>query len=156
MIDQNWHAAVQQWLYGLCPQEAVAVCLPAYRPDLVERLALLLGLSFFDFRRERMAPLGWEAARLPLSCIDDCALDVMKSGQKGVMMQNAEALLAAYGEAERRAWLASVFSRSWPERFVLPLVLFQNELPGYAGRRFVLSPKLLPAESLLDRLQSLH
>ena len=47
------------------------VCLPEYRPELVQVLATRLELDHFDFRALVMAPLGAGAGRLSLATLDD-------------------------------------------------------------------------------------
>src|SRR5690242_18829499 len=54
------------------------VALHEYRPALVQAIAGGLGLAFVDFRAERLAPLGWEAAKLPL---DDLTREIEVRGR---------------------------------------------------------------------------
>ena len=135
--------------------QAIALSLPAYRPDLTERLARQLGARFCDFRRSRLMPLGWNAATLPLHALDDTVIEEM-SGGLPLVLHNCEALLSLVTPAARRVWFADALSKTWPAKLLLPLVLYSGDLPdGAAGRIVTLKTDDLPPESLLDRLPDL-
>lgn len=126
---------------------------PAYRPDLVEAMAAALGCAHVDFRRERMAPMKFDAHRLELEEIEVCALE--RSAGAGVVLHNAEALLAAKPAAERRDWLLRFLDVPRSNLVVLPLALFGKELADHP-RLIRLTPEDLPAESLLTQLTSMR
>lgn len=135
--------------------EALALSLPAYRPDLLERLAKRLDARFCDFRRSHLMPLGWNAASLPLQALDDAALDEM-SGGKPLVLQNCEALLSLVTPAARKAWFRQALCKTWPAKLLLPVVLYSGDLPDEPGGHIVtLEPEDLPPESILDRLSGL-
>lgn len=129
------------------------VVFPAYRPDLVEDLALTLGCAFVDFRRERLAPLGPEAHRLSLEAINACAAE--RANDRGVVLQNAEALLAAKSSEDRRAWLADFTHTPRSGIVILPLAIFGEDAPQ-DGRVIRLAQDGLPQESLLRQLSSIR
>ena len=126
------------------------VAMPQYRPDLIQQMAAALDLDFFDFRAEVLLPLGWEAGQLGLEALDDEI--AMRSNAHGLVVHNAEALLAAKDEAARRAWLQTFVTRDWPHPVVIPVVIFQGDLPLQAQRFHRFDPDTLPNETLLARL----
>jgi hypothetical protein len=128
------------------------VVFPAYRPDLVEDLALALGCRFVDFRKERMMPLGTGAHRLALEAIGACADE--RANATGIVMQNAEALLAARSGEERQRWLSSFVETARGGIVILPLAVFGGDAPVHE-RVLRLSQDVLPPESLLRQLSSL-
>lgn len=129
------------------------VTFPSYRPDLVEDLARALGCAHVDFRRERMAPLGMAAHRLALDAIEACADE--RSNGRGVVLQNAEALLAARSEDERKDWLAAFVSAPGARIVVVPLAVFGAHAPEHP-HVLRLRPDDIPAESLLMQLASMR
>jgi len=133
-------------------ESGFVVVFPSYRPDLVEDLARALGTAFVDFRRSRLAAHGMAAHRLSLEEIERCASDC--ANERGIVLHNAEALLAARSQDERRAWLAMFLARPRQGIVVLPLALFGDEVPDHA-RVVRLSSEEVPAESLLRQLSSL-
>lgn len=124
--------------------------MPEYRPDLVRIAAEALGLAFFDFRAAVMAPLGWQAAGLPLAALDERI--AAETARGPVLVHNAEALLAAKPAAERRGWLLDFVARDWPAAAVVPLAVLTGEVPE--GRDRVVGLAELPASNLLMRLWS--
>lgn len=150
MVESRWLSGFRDWLEQ-CPAAAVAACFPAYRPDLVQVLADRLGAHLVDFRKERLAPLGWQAAALPLAALGEAAEQAMRQGRP-VVLQNAESLLAVHGGAARRAALSGLLSRPWPERLILPLFLYTADLPRGFAAAHVFDPAILPEESLVLRL----
>lgn len=128
------------------------VAFPQYRPVLVRILADALGLDFVDFRASRMAALGWDAAALPLSALDTAIERHCEQTGRGVLLHNAEALLATKGAHERGAWLAGFVTRDWPVPAVVPVAVYGTELPAGSRRICSLDPAVLPPESFLVRL----
>ena len=125
---------------------------PSYRPDLVEELAPALGFTYVDFRATRLAPLRLEAHRLGLDAIE-AAIDGVEGA--GVVVHNAEALLAAKGETERRAFLAAFLTRARERPAILPMTLFGRETPD-SPRHVTFLPGELPEETLLSQLGSMR
>ncbi len=128
--------------------------MPEYRPELVQAIASRFGLAYRDFRRECMAPRGARAARLPLAELDGF-LERAGAAQ-GLVVQNAEALLAVKSGGERRAWLARFVRGERPHPVLLPLVLFASDAPDEEDRVIRLDASALPQSTLLMRLASMR
>ena len=127
--------------------------LPAYRPDLVDDVGRTLALAHVDFRRERMAPLGMAAHKLELSAIADCVRE--RSNDHGIVLHNAEALLATRPEAVRRDWLRAFLAEEHANLVLLPLALYGHEVDDNPRIiRFAASD--LPEETLLRQLSSMR
>jgi hypothetical protein len=150
-----WQKLVRDGLAKVAADRCVVVVFPEYRPDLVEQMARVIKLVHVDFRRERMAPLGWNAAELPLDTLNDTAVSAMAGGS-GVVLQNAEALLATRTAEERRGWFTRALDRSWPAQLVLPVTLFGVDLPPRDGQVVVLPRGSLPEEKILSRLATMR
>jgi hypothetical protein len=150
-----WLKFVHEALAKVPADRCFVVVFPEYRPDLVEQMARSIKLAHVDFRRERMAPLGWNAAELPLEALDDAGLSAMSNGS-GVVLQNAEALLATQPADDRRAWFARALDRSWPAQLVLPVTLFSADLPADREQVAVLPRGSLPEEKILSRLATMR
>ena len=129
---------------------AYFVVMPGYRPELVTALAEALGMAVRDVRAEHMRPLGWEAGRMPLAALTDSIRQ--RCGPEGLVVQNAEALLATKEVGERQNWLEAVVMEAWPGPVIVPIAIFQADLPKIAGRAHRIEPEDLPQESLLVRL----
>ncbi len=151
MSASSWLTDFRAWLDGT-PSTAVALCFPAYRPELVECLANELGYRLVDFRKARMAPLGWQAASLPLDALESCAAEQMQQHQSDVVLQNVESLLAVHPAPARRAALAHLLARLWPQRLILPLALYGMDVPDVGQAVYKIEASQLPEESLLVRL----
>lgn len=126
------------------------VVLPAYRPDLSRVMASALDLQFVDFRAEVMARAGTQAARLPLDELDAAARS--PGDAPGIVLHNAEALLACKPADARAAWFSALQERGCGPARIVPVTIFAHELPVRAPRLVRLEPNDLPAESLLMRL----
>jgi hypothetical protein len=125
---------------------------PSYRPDLVEDLASALGFTHVDFRATRLAPLRLEAHKLGLDAIE-ATIDGTHGA--GVVIHNAEALLAAKNEAERATFLAAFLTRARERPVILPMTLFGREAPD-SDRHIRFLPSELPEETLLSQLGSMR
>jgi len=125
-----------------------------YRPPLVRALAERLDLDFSDFRAEQLAALGWEAARLPLSALDQAIGDTLERSGSRPVLHNAEALPATKPAPERRDWLAALAATDRHRPVIFPVSVIQAEMPPLPRRTHRLNPVALPPESLLTRLAS--
>lgn len=146
----RWVQPIQDMIEGHDRHGPFFVAFSEYRPELVRALADDLGFTFVDFRAEFMRPLGWEAARLPLTTLTE-AVERHCTGP-GVVLHNAEALLAAKSAAERRDWLRAFATRDWPAPVVVPIAIFQRDLPACGARFHRIDPDDLPSETILTRL----
>ena len=75
MVD--WLGGLYEWVRQGDPHAAYVVCFPGYRPELVRELARETDSVHLDFRREKLAPLGWAAATLPPESLTDAVLDAI-------------------------------------------------------------------------------
>ncbi|HRK18863.1 MAG TPA: hypothetical protein PK970_07895 [Hyphomicrobiaceae bacterium] len=130
------------------------VAFPQYRPTLVRAMAEAFDLAFVDFRAERLSALGSRAPQLELGALSEAIMEANACYGRGVVLHNVEALLASKPEAERRAWLASVVAAGWGFPVVVPVALYQPEMPAAVDRVCRLDPEHIPEESLLMRLAS--
>lgn len=129
MSNASWLERLSSWLRQGPQTAARAVCFPSYRPDLVRDLANGYGALLCDFRQLRMAPLAWKAKDLPLSALDEESLAQMRISQ-AVILQNCEALLSLATPEGRRNWFASALSRDWPSQLILPVAIYDQDLPA--------------------------
>lgn len=147
-----WLQPVLDWRDDLPASCACAVVFPSYRPDLVQTLAAALQARFVDFRKLKMAPLGWQAAHLAPEVLSATAREEMAHG-RDLVLHNAEAMLSLVPAAEREAWFAHAATETWPHRLILPLTLFAHNLPfNMHGRTIELAAAELPPEGVLQRL----
>ncbi len=138
---------------GAAGPGSIIVTFPTYRPDLVVELADALALPFVDFRAVYLAPLGFAAHTLPLTVIEAAIAD--RADTRGLVLHNAEALLAAKPAADRQAWLAAFLDMPRSATVLLPLALFGPDL-GDHPRLIRLAEAAVPPESLLMQLASLR
>ncbi|MGF1545728.1 MAG: hemerythrin domain-containing protein [Thiotrichales bacterium] len=103
------------------------VLLPRYQPELMAAIAARLGLAVFDYRQEVMQPLR-EAADSPTLAQLEADLR-QRATQGGIIGQNVEALLGVKPEAERRTWLQAFLDADWPNPVLLPICVFQADVP---------------------------
>ena len=148
-LERPWYRPVAEMLAANGNSGGFVVRFAEYRPDLVQGLAGALGLGLRDCRVELLAPLGWEAGRLPLAALD-AWLDRMAAGG-GLVAQNVEALLAAKSEAEQRAWLAALLTIDRPAPVVVPIVVLEQALPRASPRVVSLAADAVPELTLLRR-----
>ncbi len=153
------HSSSPDWIQPIADMIVVAgasggffVALHEYRPTLIRELAGNLGFTFFDFREEILLPLGWEAAQLPLASLTQEIAE--RSAAGGLVVHNAEALLATKEAAERQTWLKTFAEHDWPGPVIIPITIFQADLPKIPSRFNRVDPDHVPEESLLSRLAS--
>ena len=155
-LSGEWVDHIAKQWSGLAEGQALFLILPAYRPDVVERLARHLGVRFYDFRRGRLIPLGWTAASLPLGTLDNTAIEEMAGGYP-LGLHNCETLLSLATPMARTAWFTEALQKTWPAKLLIPVVLFIRDLPDeIAGRSVTVEVGDLPPDILLDRLSSLR
>ncbi|WP_020393898.1 hemerythrin domain-containing protein [Thiolinea disciformis] len=124
---QAWLNAVTQHFaqHGLTGGHVVLF--PRYQPELMQVLAKHLGLSFVDYQKLVMEPLREQAEFIELSALSETLQHL--SSQQGFVCHNVEALLCVKPETERRAWLESFLNTAWPQPIVVPLTIYQAEIP---------------------------
>ena len=154
MNGSDWITNLRSWIGRNGHTGGFAFCLPAYRPDMVAAAAAGLDLALLDFRKTHLAALGWGASSVPLEAMT-AAVEAEMAGTKGLVLQNAEALLSLHTQPRRCAWLAATLSHAWPHTLLLPLVLYAADLPPLPDRIYRLAPEAAPAETLLMRLSGL-
>lgn len=152
----DWLAPVEAALARPQPPAALLVLCDAYRPDLMQAVAHFCHLRFVDFRAEEMLPLRQDAARLPLSSLDqaiDAALAAAAASAKaGILLHNAEALLATKSAEERSRWLTTFVERAGPQLVIIPIILFPKDVPSSGDNVVRIDATTLPPETLLFRL----
>lgn len=126
-------------------------CFPGYRPELVRALADRLGYDYLDFRAASLAPLGWRANALTLDALDQ-TIGARAAG--GLVLNNAEALLATKPMLDRVAWLGEAVTRTCGAPVLVALAVFGSEAPANGLRVCRLDADMLPPERLLVRLAS--
>lgn len=129
------------------------VAFPSYRPDLVEELATALGCAHVDFRKECMAPLEMQAHTLDIAAIEECASE--RGNACGIVLHNAEALLAAKPSEIRKAFMTAFTSRPRDRIAVLPLAIFGADAAAHP-HVIRLTSDTLPEETMLRQLASMR
>ncbi len=124
--------------------------MPQYRPDIGRLLAQHFELRFYDFRKEEMQPLGWDATTLSLEDLDACLL--RESLQNPLLAFNVEALITTKPDAQRREWLHEFIHKPWPHKIVLPLSVHQRDAPDIGINVCDLQAVTLPEQNLINRL----
>lgn len=151
-----WTAGVLAWLAGQPENCACAIVFPSYRPDLVEQLATAANARFCDYRKLKMAPLGWQAANLTLDILSSTAEEEMDHG-KDVVLHNVEAMLSLVTREKREWWLEQTAVRAWPRRLILPLTLYAHDLPAcMIDHVHELQAAALPGDGVLQRVAGLR
>ena len=125
--DQNWLEVVNDHFKKQDPNAGSIVLFPGYRPELCVEMAERLGLEFYDYQKEAMAPLGAKADSINFFDLNNALREKAASG--GIVSHNVEALLSTKPELERRAWLRAFLDMEWPNAVVLPLTVFQSDAP---------------------------
>lgn len=148
----SWMAPIAQMLDAHAWRGNYFIALQTYRPDVVRIIADEFNLAFCDFRAAHMAQLGWRAAELPLDHLNQVAADA--SADQGLVLHNAEALLATKSKSERSTWFSEFVQRSSRHPVLIPLSIFFGEAPQGCARVAWIDPTDLPEEKLLIRLAS--
>ena len=152
-LDRPWMTLVATAVKAGGCSGAFLVVFPIYRPDLVGEMARAMSYAHFDFRSERMMPLGWRAAELSLDFLEDAARNHPDAGSApGLVLHNAEALLATRTADERRRWLAAVCDWPTPRPILVSAAVFIDDLPPAGPRVVHIDGAAMPQQSLLMRL----
>lgn len=146
---QAWMDRIREMIADGDSEGTYLVCFPAYRPELARALADALGYAYLDFRAASLAPLGWRASALPLEAIDQT---IAVRAEAGLLLNNAEALLATKSRLERVAWLAGAIERTRGAPVLVSLAVFGVDVPSNSARVCRLLVDDMPPENLLVRL----
>jgi hypothetical protein len=122
------------------------ILFPCYRPDLCKSLAHHLGLNLYDFRQEKMQPLGWDANQITLHELTNTLLE--KAANTGIVAHNIEALLATKSVQERVQWLTNFLAID----SILPLAIYQGEAVEEHPRVCDIELEYFPEQSFISRL----
>jgi len=129
---------------------AGVICFPVYRPDLAKQIASDTNYAFYDFRDQYMSGYGKDADGIPLRNLDAQIHAVSAAGP--VIFHNAEALLAGVDAHTRGEWIKAFLQTQWPNKVLLPLYLFGDQLADDHPNVAILDYALLPEQSLISRM----
>ena len=126
------------------------ILLAEYRPDIAKMIADHLQFEFYDYREKEMLPLGWDAGDIKLDQLDACLTE--KSSISPIIAFNIEALLALKPEIERREWFTRFIEHPWPDKIVLPVTIYIDDVLESSQDTCNLLTMTLPEQSLINRL----
>ena len=124
---QDWFSVLTQYYSQTGKDSASIVLMPHFNPELSRQMAEGLEIDFYDFQTEVMAAHGQAADAIPLTELDE-ALQA-RAAQSAFVAHNVEALLCVYPAVVRRVWLRSFLDTLTPNPIVLPISIFQEEVP---------------------------
>lgn len=150
----DWIEPISRALHEQGQSGVFFVAFETYRPDLVRAMAHALGFRFIDFRAEHMQPLGAGASGLPISRIEEVVDEAQRDdpAPDGIVLHNAEALLATCVPEQRAAWMSRMIAASTRVPVLFPLAVFTDAAPAASARVVRLGAIDMPAEKLLFRL----
>ena len=148
--EDGWLDSISRMVNESGGKGGILLVFPEYRPDLVKAVAHSLALKYYDYREERLRPLGPDAYRVGLEDLDRLLGELSDAG--GAVVFNVEALLATKDEAERNRWLEAFLEADWPSTVVVPVTRFAPPADGAEARVLYLDEQGLPEQSLLGRL----
>lgn len=130
--DAEWLSAVEHMLNRDGAKNGQILLFPRYEPGLFQRLSEHLEAAFFDYQKEVMEDLGLAAESITL---DQLTSRLRTEAEKNaVLSHNVEALLCVKSPPERRTWLQSFLDTDWPNPILLPITVFQADVPpGHPG-----------------------
>jgi len=124
----------QEWLldfeafYNRSGQQGGSIVLfPRFNPELFTIMAQRTGLELFNYQQEVMDTFGQDADRISLNQLDESLRS--RAEQSGIIAHNIEALLCVKSEQERREWLRSFLDGDWPNPVLLPICIYQTDVP---------------------------
>ncbi|MCB1802412.1 MAG: hemerythrin domain-containing protein [Gammaproteobacteria bacterium] len=123
----NWLSVVAQHHSATGESGASIVLFPRYQPELSMSLAEHLGLVFFDLRKDYLQQFGVAADRTSLTALDPQLREW--AAQSGLVCHNIEALLCVKTEQQRREWLRDFLAQDWPNPVLVPISVFQGDVP---------------------------
>lgn len=125
---QKWWVEVIEFAKKPGQKGGRIVLLPQYNPELIEEMAQQTGLTLFDFQREVMSGFGRYADSINLDVLDKNLR--IQAEQTGIISHNVEALLCVKSKPERAAWLQAFLDADWPNPVLLPISIYQSDVPG--------------------------
>lgn len=125
---QQWWSEVVAFSKNPGQKGGRIVLLPQYNPELIEEMAQQTGLALFDFQREVMSGYGRNADTIALDVLDESLRH--RAEQGGIVSHNVEALLCVKTKQERCAWLQAFLDADWPNPILLPISIYQADVPG--------------------------
>ncbi len=128
---EQWWAEIVEFAKRPGPKSGRIVLLPQYNPELVEEMAKQTGLALFDFQREIMSNYGRNADSIGLEVLDQSLQN--RSAEAGILSHNVEALLCVKSKQERSAWLQAFLDADWPNPVLLPISIYQPDVPTTRG-----------------------
>lgn len=145
----NWLKKVEDFINNAAPDKGLFLSIPDYRPDLVGRISTRIGFEYIDFRERKLIPLRWSAGKMSLDEMSCYLQEICKDCNCIVM--NAEALLAARTENERREWFEALLKLDFSNKLVVVLTLFSKEVP-LNDRHLTFERDEIPEHGLLKRM----
>lgn len=148
---KRWRDALQHFLTSSESDNArgIPLLMPEYRPDICRAIAWESGAYFLDFRAEVMKEHGMLAHDISLNKLDQVL--TMRAIEGDVVAFNVESLLAAKDDQVRREWLHRFCEKQFDHRVLLPLAIFQDDIPDMELcldlREYLFEP-----QSLISRL----
>lgn len=127
VTDEDWLAVIAEHHATNAATGPSIVLFPRYQPELAMSLAEHLDLAFFDLRQDYLQQFGVAADRTSLTALDQELRD--RAARSGFVCHNIEALLCVKTEQQRRSWLRDFLTSSWPNPVVLPITVFQGDVP---------------------------
>ena len=126
------------------------ILLSEYRPDIARAIAATLKCEFYDYRKEEMLPLGWQASNIKLTALDIALKE--QSNHQQIVAFNIEALLALKSENDRCKWFQRFLAHQWANRIILPITIFTNDVPPDDPKVCNMQDTKLPEQNLVNRL----
>ncbi|MET0087241.1 MAG: hemerythrin domain-containing protein [Sedimenticola sp.] len=124
-------AEVKRFFSNTGKHDGSIVLLPRYDPDVSAWLADQVGSDLFNYQAEVMTEFGGEAASITLEQLTESLRS--RAEKSSIVSHNVEALLCTKPEHERRDWLQSFLDTDWPNTILLPITIYQAEVPtGHA------------------------
>lgn len=152
--SSRWLATIDDAIERHGCRGAFLVSFPDYRPELAAIIADRLDMPLCDFRADIMAPLGWNAATLTLASLESAIVDRLDA--RGLVLSNAEALLAAKTASDRQSWFQEVLTIPRTAPLIVPIALFAADADRESDRFIALSTDDLPESTLLTRLLAMR
>ena len=150
MTYPDWVQPIAETIRNNDSKGGFLVVFPEYRPDQFVALAQHLGFKAFDYRREVMSPLGWNADQLSLDDLDVTLHN--RASEGGTVINNVEALLSTKAAKECATWMGEFLRKDWTHSILLPIVVHAAQVPMTHERVHRIPDETLPEQSFINRL----